>query len=246
MAVGARSFSEPAAPARAMLKALMRSDAAQALAAQALGLYLAVALRTTRWTILGEANATPLFTTRPGVVAFWHECLPLMAPLWWRARRVAARTGGPRQVSLLVSRHRDGRLIGAIMRRFQTHTITGSSSRGGAAGLRACVKALADGHHIVITPDGPRGPRRVAAAGVAQIAALGGAIVLPAAAATRHGLTLATWDRMRLPLPFGRGVIVCASPIAVPRGGVSEALPAIQSALITAMHSAEAWCHDAA
>ena len=73
---------------------------------------------------------------------------------------------------------------------------------------------LEAGDHVVITPDGPRGPRRVAAPGVAQLAALSGMPVLPCAAQTSRRWTLRSWDRMVLPLPFGRGVIVCGAPIA--------------------------------
>ena len=74
---------------------------------------------------------------------------------------------------------------------------------------------LAGGDHIAITPDGPRGPRRVAAAGVAQLAALSGVPVLPCAAQTTRRWVLRTWDRMVVPQPFGRGVVVCLPTITV-------------------------------
>jgi hypothetical protein len=45
---------------------------------------------------------------------------------------------------------------------------------------------------------------------------------------------------MRLPLPFGRGALVCAAPIAVPREGWQAAIPVITAALNEAMDRAGA------
>ena len=45
---------------------------------------------------------------------------------------------------------------------------------------------------------------------------------------------------MRLPLPFGRGRLVCGKLIAVPRHGPETELPRIQAAMTEAMTRAEA------
>ena len=70
---------------------------------------------------------------------------------------------------------------------------------------------LQGGEHVLITPDGPRGPRRQAAPGVAQLAALSGVPVLPCAAQTRAATCCRQLGPHGVPLPFGRGVIVCAA-----------------------------------
>ena len=95
---------------------------------------------------------------------------------------------------------------------------------------------------VAITPDGPRGPRRVAASGVAQIAALSGVSVLPCSAQTSRRRILRSWDRMVLPLPFGRGVLVCEAPIRVPRQGWEASLPIIETALTAAAERADQLC----
>jgi hypothetical protein len=108
--------------------------------------------------------------------------------------------------------------------------------------MRAALPLLARGEHLVITPDGPRGPRRVAAPGVAQVAALSGAPVLPCAAQTSRRRVLRSWDRMVVPLPFGRGVLVCLPAISVPRDGWQDALPEIAAALTAAADRADRLC----
>ena len=115
-----------------------------------------------------------------------------------------------------------------------------SSSKGGAAGLRGLARILAQGGVAVITPDGPRGPARVAAPGVVQLAALTGVPVLPCAVASSRMRLARSWDRMRFPLPFARGVAVMGAPVAVPRDGAQAALPEVAAALTAACERADA------
>ncbi len=215
-----------------MLKRILQSQPAQDAIAWLAARYLVLVAITTRWQIEGGANLSNFTNGPPYIVAFWHETLPTMPIFWRRARTL-------RPASVLASRHRDGQLIAAVVRHFNIAVVAGSSSRGGAAGLRALVKGLQAGHHVGLTPDGPRGPRRVAAAGTAQLAALSGAAVLPCAASTRWAVQLNSWDRMRFPLPFGRGMLVCGAPINVARDGWEVALPVIETALTAALTRAE-------
>ncbi|MBL6454919.1 lysophospholipid acyltransferase family protein [Belnapia sp. T6] len=224
-----------------MFRRLIRHPASQAAFAWALGLYLALVFRTTRWTLEGQAHLAAALGSegRPILAAFWHERLPMMPMLWLRARAAEPRLAGVR-AHVLVSRHRDGRFIGAVVRRFRLELVHASSSRGGASGLRAMLRVLGQGDMVVITPDGPRGPRRRAAPGVAQLAATAGVPVLPCAARTSRLRILGSWDRMLLPLPFARGVLVMGPPVPVDRAAPLAALPAIEAALTAACDAADA------
>jgi len=221
-----------------MFTRLLKSDTAQRSASRLLGAYLAFALRSTRWTIEGAEELAPFIAGGPVVVAFWHECLPLIPAMWTHARR----QNPGRRATMLVSRHRDGRLIGAALERFHISTVHGSSARadrasrdkGGVPSLRALLAVPAAGDVVALTPDGPRGPRRAAAGGAAQLAALSGAPILPVAACCTLRTHLPTWDRTVLPLPFGRGILVCLPPIHVPRDGQDEATAALNAALTEA------------
>ncbi len=222
-----------------MFKRLMRKPFVQAMGAWLLGLYLAFVYATTRWRMIGHEQLPGLLAQHATVIAgFWHERLPLMPVVWRRARR-----GNPAlerdPCHVLVSRHRDGVFIGRVVQRFEIGVVNASSSRGGAIGLRMLLRRLREGAMVVITPDGPRGPRRRAAPGIAQLAAASGLPVLPTAAATTHHIRLKSWDRMMLPLPFGRGIIAIGTPILVPRNGAEAALPAIEAALTATVDAAD-------
>ena len=229
------------------MERVLRHPRTLALGTRALGTYLQFVLRTTRWSLHG-AEVGRYMMGAPAIFAFWHECLPLMPALWTRALRERAAAREERgRMHVLVSRHKDGRLIGEVMRGFGVDLVHGSSSKGtaqkgGAAALRALLAALAAGGQVVITPDGPRGPRRQVARGVAQLAALAGVPVLPSAARCTRRRELQTWDRMLLPLPFGRGALVCGAPSHVPRDGWADSLPVIAAALSGAAEEAEALC----
>jgi lysophospholipid acyltransferase (LPLAT)-like uncharacterized protein len=232
-----------------MSRRLLKSQAAQQAAARLLGLYLRFALASTRWTLVGRPHVAPYFAGGAVIVAFWHERLPVMPALWSMARRQTPAL----RVAALASRHRDGRFIGSVLERFGVRVVHGSSQgtklsgekrrdRGGAVGLRALLAALTEGQAVVITPDGPRGPRRVAAPGVAQLGALAQVPVLAASGQVRWRITLRSWDHMVLPLPFGRGTLVCQAPILVPEGQAAIFLPRIEQAMSEAADRADALC----
>jgi lysophospholipid acyltransferase (LPLAT)-like uncharacterized protein len=222
------------------MKRLLRRPVVQALLARLLGRYLAFALATTRWRLEGAEHLDALVVGAPTIVAFWHRRLPLMPTLWPLVRsRPQYR---PRHVHVLVSQHADGQFIGNVIRRFQMETVAGSSSRGGAAGLRGMMRLLQNGDLVAITPDGPRGPPGEAAPGTAQLAALAEVPVLPCAAQTTRHWALRTWDRMLVPKPFGRGVVVCGPLIHVTRKGWADAVPAIGAALSATADLADRLC----
>ena len=219
------------------MKRILRLPALQSALAWLLGSYLIIALRTTRWDVHGSDHLAPFAGGRVVIAAFWHERLALMPMLWVRAQVMQPTKAAT--IHMLISRHRDGRLIGSVLRRFGVQVVYGSSSSGAVTAMRRTMALLKDGQQVAITPDGPRGPRRVAAAGVAQIAALSGVPVLPCSAQISRRRVLRSWDRMVIPLPFGRGVLVCEPPILVPRQGWEASLPIIGTALTAAAERAD-------
>ena len=130
-----------------------------------------------------------------------------MMPLAWRWRV---------PFHMLISGHRDGRIIADAVGHFGIDSIAGSTTSGGSAALRAMVRHLKHGDCVGITPDGPDGPAMRASAGIVGVARLAGVPVVPLAYATRRRRILDTWDRFHLPLPFSRGVFIWGEPIEVP------------------------------
>ena len=116
---------------------------------------------------------------------------------------------------MLISAHRDGRIIADAVTYFGVQSIPGSTRRGGSAALRRMLKQLEAGECVGITPDGPRGPATVASVGIVNLARLAGAPIVPVVFATSRRKILNSWDRFNLALPFGRGVFVWGEPIEI-------------------------------
>lgn len=224
----------------AAMKKLIKHPAFMAAVGRLLGWYLIFALRTTRWTLVGAENLQPLAVGTPVVVAFWHEFLTTLPAIRQVMRPLPSYRYTP--ISSMVSGHRDGRLIGDILAMFDIGSVHGSSSKGGAAGALGLLRLLRAGTIVSIVPDGPRGPRRQADPGVAQLAALGHCPIVPIACLPHWHRRLGTWDRMVVPLPFGRGYMVAGEHIWVPRDNWRDAMPEIEAAMNRVSDEAEPLC----
>ena len=201
--------------ARAVWRRLLRNDRLRHLACWFISAYVRMVYLTNRWTIEGGELPPRLLRQRgPFILAFWHGRL-LMIPMAWR--RLAP-------MHMLISAHRDGRIIADAVTHFGVGSITGSTKRGGSAALRAMLKRLRDGDCVGITPDGPRGPAMAASVGIVNLARLARVPVLPITYATSRRRMIDSWDRFHLALPFGRGVFLWGEPIEFPAEADAEGL----------------------
>jgi lysophospholipid acyltransferase (LPLAT)-like uncharacterized protein len=120
-------------------------------------------------------------------------------------------------VAVLASRSRDGEILSRYVHKFGLQVVRGSSSRGGAAGLRGLATVLRGGTDVALVPDGPRGPRGQLQPGVVALAALTGAPVVPLAVGAQPARRLNSWDSFLIPLPFARCAVVFGEPLPVSR-----------------------------
>ena len=165
------------------------------------------------------------------ILAFWHRHLLLM-PYSYRGRRI----------SVLVSQSKDGELIARTVARLGIDSTRGSSSRGGAAGLRGLLRKASAGWDVAFTPDGPRGPAREVQPGVILVAAATGLPIVPVALAASRGKLLRSWDRFVVPLPFSTVHFVYGEPLRVERRGEAEGeAQRLKEALDTVEAEAERW-----
>lgn len=149
------------------------------------------------------------------ILAFWHA-QQLMIPAGYRG------TGA----HVLISQHGDGEIIARMIARFGHQAVRGSSTRGGAGALRALIKLGRAGKDLVMTPDGPKGPRQVAKLGIVQLAKATGLPIIPLAFACSAKQFFSSWDHFMVPYPFSRGLFLYGKPMFVSREGDGSALEA--------------------
>ena len=167
----------------------------------ALGMLVRLYLTTLRISVHAD-GALDRDEVRPWVLCFWHgDQLPLL-----RFRR--------RPTVALVSHSADGQMQARALRVQGLLVERGSSSRGGARGLRAIVRRLARGQDAAFAVDGPKGPRFTVLPGARAAARLSSGVLVPMGSAAPRSVTLQrTWDRFCIPLPFSRVAVRLGAPL---------------------------------
>ncbi|MCA9080129.1 MAG: DUF374 domain-containing protein [Planctomycetaceae bacterium] len=143
----------------------------------------------------------------------WHDSL--IIPLF---------LGRQPATMALVGGHRDGGFVANCLRWLGIPCARGSASKGGVQAVRQLIEESA-GQHLVLTPDGPRGPRRTMKAGCAFLSAHTGKAVVPTACACTNAWYVGSgWTDLMIPKPFSKLYVVCAPPIVVPTAANKEQL----------------------
>ena len=94
---------------------------------------------------------------------------------------------------------------------------------------------LAGGGQLVVTPDGPRGPRHTMNSGAAWLARATGAPILPVGVAVSRAWRLHSWDRFTIPKPFARLVVCYGDPVTVAADAADAALEEVAQQLRTTL-----------
>jgi lysophospholipid acyltransferase (LPLAT)-like uncharacterized protein len=186
---------------------------------------------TIRWEVVAPDSADE---DRQVIYAFWHGRM-LMLPEHYR------RLKNRPPLYMLISQHGDGRLIAFAIKLLGIQSVAGSSTRRGMAATLELVRRLEEGVAIGITPDGPKGPRQVCKRGVVTMACHSGVAIRPVTYSTEERWVLPSWDRMIVPRPFSRGVVVFGDLLTpTPEGDEEEFRSKIEESLNAITERADA------
>ncbi len=161
----------------------------------------------------------------PAVYVFWHGELTLQA---LSAKKFVHK--GP--VSMLNSHHKDGALMVNTMGPLGLKTIRGSSSKGGLKALLEAIKFIKNGGTMMMTPDGPRGPRHSVSNGPVVMSQKADAPIIPMHIIPTKYWRLKGWDQLIIPKPFGTLTIIHGEPFKVTDLSVEDAKEKIQKELL--------------
>lgn len=150
------------------------------------------------------------------IISFWHGDL-IMQPHNYRAFKPHG------NVKVIVSAHRDGEAIRKTVEYLGVGALEGSSTRGGAKAMIGAIKGLKNGIDVAITPDGPKGPIYSIADGIVAIAQKTGAKIICAKSRPSKYWQMKSWDRFRIPKPFGTIDFYMSEPIDISGLEIEEA-----------------------
>lgn len=138
------------------------------------------------------------------IMAIWHNNL------------VACILHAETPMISMTSRSKDGTIAADTAKKFNIHSSRGSSSRGGKEAMFEMIKKINETHfHAGLTIDGPRGPVHEPKPGVFKIAQETKIPILPYCAISTRKVVFNSWDKLKLPLPFGTMRIGYGKPFFV-------------------------------
>ena len=132
----------------------------------------------------------------------------------------------------VVSSSKDGDLIAHTMEKIGFGIARGSSTRGGAQALLKTIKGLKNNRTIVLTVDGPKGPRNISKPGALSLSKKTNAPIIPLTPVTTRPLIFKkSWDQCKFPLPFSKIIVRFGDIIQVPPESKTEAIQKYQKEL---------------
>jgi len=175
-----------------------------------------------RLTVEDRGGVINLPDHPPVIIAFWHNRVALMGYFYKRfnIRRTAL---------TFISRSKDGQFMTDVAARFDIKAVRGSSSRHGISATLTAIRAAGDRHvDLVITPDGPRGPRYQIQPGLIRLAQMTNRPIVAITYNLGWKHQLRSWDRFHVPLPFSTCHLVTSEQISVPEHASEAELEAIK------------------
>jgi len=113
------------------------------------------------------------------------------------------------QTYAIISQHLDGEIISKVLNKFNILSTRGSSSKRAVGVLIEALKLSKKNNSILITPDGPRGPRYSFSDGAIILAQKNNLplFVVNFKVKNNHFWQFRSWDRFVIPKPFSKLII---------------------------------------
>jgi len=163
-----------------------------------LPLLLYLPIRLLWWTTRKKFHfKQPVSQTETYIAACWHSEL-LMAPQIYFKFRSTTKT------SAIIGHNFNGDLIKKLLSFFNILTIRGSNHQGATSVILASLRLLKNDTSILITPDGPHGPRYHMYNGVVALAIKSRVPVVTLNYVPQHYWQCKGWDQFIIPKPFSR------------------------------------------
>jgi len=104
--------------------------------------------------------------------------------------------------SAIISSHFDGALIARTLQFLKIRPLRGSTRKGARQVLLQAFKSIKSGEEVLITPDGPKGPRHTMSDGAVGIALKSKLPIFVMNFTAKNYWQLGSWDKFVIPKPF--------------------------------------------
>lgn len=177
-------------------------------------------LKILTWTCRIEVDGLEEFQKHGGngncILLLWHNRLMLVAPIF--NKHCAKFT-----YTAFISQSRDGEPLALFTESYKNGRCIRVRHNAKHEALREMIQRLKQSPDILlVTPDGPKGPRYKVKEGVTLAAQETGALVFPFSWSADSFWQLSSWDKMLIPKPFSKIKAVIGSPIKLDKTDSSD------------------------
>ena len=170
-------------------------------------------LRCLLWTcrveIQGLENLIVSAKEKPCILSLWHNRLAIMPEVLSRFTRGLNFTA-------VISKSRDGAPLAIVVDSYSIGSTIRVAHDDRHGALRNLIAHLKENRDIlIITPDGPRGPKYQLKPGIAMAAKASGACIVPFGWTADRVWRLKTWDGFMLPKPFSTIQVQFGGPTTI-------------------------------
>lgn len=158
------------------------------------------------------------------IIMLWHNRLVLVAAVFINHAPQFTYTA-------FISQSRDGEPLALFTSSFKNGRTIRVRHNAKHEALKEMIDRLKNSHEVlIVTPDGPRGPRYQVKPGIALAAKETSAKIFPFSWSADRFWQLKSWDKMILPKPFAKIHVKIGSPITVTK---DESVAELEKALLT-------------
>ena len=148
---------------------------------------------TCKWEIIND-DLLKKNKNKPLLICIWHSRLIFFSrffkyikyPVWG-----------------ISSTHKDSEILARVLKSWGINLIKGSSTRGWINVIKQMSKLFKkENATIIVTVDGPKGPRKIAKEGSIKLAKKHNVPIVAASAISSSYWELPSWDQTKIPKPF--------------------------------------------
>ena len=148
---------------------------------------------TCRWEIMND-DLLKKNKNKPLLICIWHSRL-IFFPRFFKYIKYP--------VWGISSTHKDSEILARVLKSWGINLIKGSSTRGWINVIKQMSQLFKkENATIIVTVDGPKGPRKIAKEGSIKLAKKHNVPIVAASAISSSYWELPSWDQTKIPKPF--------------------------------------------
>ncbi len=180
---------------------------------------------TCRYQIEGLDNFLAHAGKNKCILMLWHNRI-VMLP------EIIKRSAPTLTYAALISKSRDGEIISTFTNSFPNGKSIRVAHNAKSDAIETMVDELKSNNSVlIITPDGPRGPKYKVKTGICRVANSAKATVVPMSWQSSHFWTLKSWDKLVIPKPFSKIYAKFGEPVQLDGQEIQEGSKILEEAL---------------